>query len=129
MRNLCKPEGDTFAISHDFQRRTDSIDPQHGPRAAKKLKANPKLCDALTEEQLNDLVYACQTHTGGRKAPNMVVGICWDADRLDIGRVGIMPDPQYLTSETAKEIAISIKAEEELLLYRRRLPSLRRLLR
>jgi len=30
------------------------------------------------------------------------VGICWDADRLNLWRVGIEPDPAYLTTETAR---------------------------
>ena len=118
-----------FAISHDFQRKTDSIDPQHGSRAANRLKTNKSLCDALTEEQLRNLIYACQTHTGGKKAPNLVIGICWDADRLDIGRVGIMPEAKYMTSKTAKKIATSFDAEDELWAYRRRLPSIRECLR
>ena len=56
-----------FAISHDFQRRNDAIDPQHGLRAAEKLQGNPILEDALTTEQFWNLRYACQTHTGGKK--------------------------------------------------------------
>ena len=27
---------------------------------------------------------------------------CWDADRLDLGRVGITPDPSWLCTEAAK---------------------------
>ena len=30
------------------------------------------------------------------------VQTCWDADRLDLGRVGIYPDAQFLCTNTAK---------------------------
>ena len=30
---------------------------------------------------------------------------CWDADRLDLGRVGIIPDSKYLFNAEAKRIA------------------------
>jgi uncharacterized protein len=33
------------------------------------------------------------------------VATCWDADRLDIGRVGIVPNSKYLFSDEAKRIA------------------------
>lgn len=117
-----------FAVTHDFQRLTDSVDPQHGPRAARLIQNNKALQQALTAQQLKDLVYACQTHTGGKRAPNIVVGICWDADRLDITRVGIRLDAQYLTTQTAKAIATSFDAEDELIFYKRKLPYLRDLL-
>ena len=28
---------------------------------------------------------------------------CWDADRLDLGRVGIRPDPKYLCTPAARD--------------------------
>jgi hypothetical protein len=31
-----------------------------------------------------------------------LVGVCWDADRLDLWRVGIKPDPRDLSTEAAK---------------------------
>ena len=32
----------------------------------------------------------------------MTIQTCWDADRLDLGRVGMMPDPRFLSTEIAK---------------------------
>jgi len=40
-----------------------------------------------------------------QRAVNATVATCWDADRLDLGRVGIKPDARYLFSDEAKEIA------------------------
>lgn len=34
---------------------------------------------------------------------DITVQTCWDADRLDLGRVGIRPDPDRLCTSAAKE--------------------------
>ncbi|MBT5083254.1 MAG: hypothetical protein HOM62_22025 [Rhodospirillaceae bacterium] len=34
---------------------------------------------------------------------DITVQTCWDADRLDLGRAGIVPDPRYLCTDAAKE--------------------------
>jgi uncharacterized protein len=36
---------------------------------------------------------------------NITVQTCWDADRLDLGRVGIKPDPKRLFTEEGKKMA------------------------
>jgi uncharacterized protein len=36
---------------------------------------------------------------------NITIGTCWDADRLDIGRVGIQPNEEFMTNPEAKRIA------------------------
>jgi hypothetical protein len=36
---------------------------------------------------------------------NPTLAVCLDADRLDLGRVGITPDPLRLSTSTAKSIA------------------------
>jgi uncharacterized protein len=33
------------------------------------------------------------------------IGTCWDADRLDLGRVGARPDPKYMSTEARKRAA------------------------
>ena len=33
------------------------------------------------------------------------IDACFDADRLDLGRVGIDPDPERMATERGKEIA------------------------
>jgi len=37
--------------------------------------------------------------------PEPTLAVCLDADRLDLGRVGITPDPLRLSTSTAKAIA------------------------
>ena len=59
----------------------------------------------LAPEQFEDLCIACRTHTTGSVPGNISVGTCWDADRLDIGRVGIQPNEEFMTNPEAKRIA------------------------
>ena len=35
---------------------------------------------------------------------NVTLQACWDADRLDLGRVGITPLPHLLCSDAAREL-------------------------
>ena len=44
---------------------------------------------------MEKLVLACQTHTDGTISSEATVGVCFDVDRLDLGRVGIEPDPEH----------------------------------
>jgi uncharacterized protein len=56
----------------------------------------------LDSDELELLVYACRYHSDGCTEADLTVQVCWDADRLDLGRVGIRPDPRYLCTEYAK---------------------------
>ena len=40
------------------------------------------------------LAFACEEHTNGGIGPDPTVGVCWDADRLNLWRVGIDSGPQ-----------------------------------
>lgn len=46
-------------------------------------------------------------HAFGETCSDPTIALCWDADRLDIGRVGIAPDPIYFSTETARALAAS----------------------
>jgi hypothetical protein len=48
---------------------------------------------------------ACRIHNGGMPQSNLTLAVCLYADRMDLGRVGITPDPEYLSTLTAKSIA------------------------
>jgi uncharacterized protein len=93
-----------FALLHDSMRVNDSIDPEHGPRAAAfavQLYAEGLL--GTTPAQLETLRYACFEHTNGLVSSDPTVGVCWDADRLDLPRVGIQPDPARFSTARALE--------------------------
>lgn len=94
---------EAFAFVHDSCRINDNTDPEHGPRAAefaRRLVHGKKLL--LVADGLELLVRACEGHSTGRTVEDITVGTCWDADRLDLGRVGIRPNAKYLCTEPAK---------------------------
>jgi uncharacterized protein len=91
-----------FAVLHDSRRRSECTDPNHGPRAAEYLCTLQGSLFELSKPDLRILHAACAGHTHERTHPDLTVQTCWDADRLDLGRVGILPDPHYLCTEAAK---------------------------
>ncbi|HEX2864161.1 MAG TPA: hypothetical protein VHN99_06310, partial [Deinococcales bacterium] len=56
----------------------------------------------LSDAQLARLLEAVDGHTRGRLSADPTVGTCWDADRLDLMRVGRRPDPRFLSTEAAR---------------------------
>jgi uncharacterized protein len=48
------------------------------------------------------LEFACQEHTNGGVSSDPTIGVCWDADRLNLGRVEIRPDPRWLSTKWAR---------------------------
>jgi uncharacterized protein len=94
-----------FAYFHDSQRLSDGSDPQHGPRAAEYVRQLPPGLVALDPIDIDRLVFACRYHTHEIPTEDITIHACWDADRLDLGRAGITPDPARLFTETAKQIA------------------------
>ena len=96
-----------FALLHDSRRHDEFEDKHHGKRAAlfaEELLTNEVI--VLNEEDIQRLLYACANHThSDKKNPlfnDRVIQICFDSDRLDIGRVGYVVDPRYLATEHAK---------------------------
>jgi len=93
-----------FALLHDSQRQNDWHDPRHGQRAAEfAADLNGRFFD-LGAQQLDRLTFAMTSHSDGRMSADATVQSCWDADRLDLGRVGIQPHPALLSSEAADRI-------------------------
>ena len=48
------------------------------------------------------LIEALMHHSEGYTQGDVTVRVCWDADRLDLGRVGIDPKPERLCTEPAR---------------------------
>lgn len=91
-----------FALLHDSQRVNDGTDPQHGPRAARFAEALYSEGHLLvTPTQLEVLVTACEDHTGGLPTSDPTIGVCWDADRLNLARVGKTVDPYWISTRSA----------------------------
>lgn len=95
-----------FALLHDCQRIDEWADPDHGQRAADYmivLWQQGRL--DITEWQMGELHYAIRYHTGERRAGIFrTAGVCWDADRLDLPRVGVDVDPAYLSTKQARRM-------------------------
>lgn len=99
-----------FAYLHDSCRVDDSYDDQHGPRAAKMIVSLRKtLLKDLTDHQFELLQTACYLHTTAHSTGDPTIDVCFDADRLDLGRVGITPDPRKMATKRGKKVASHLK--------------------
>lgn len=91
-----------FAVLHDSRRENEGTDPEHGPRAAEFATALRGTVFELAEPEFRLLYRACQGHTRERTHPDVTIQTCWDSDRLDLGRVGIVPHSSRLCTAAAK---------------------------
>jgi uncharacterized protein len=92
-----------FAFLHDACRHSDGHDPGHGPRAVGfALDIREGHID-LDDLEFSLLLAAMEGHTSGRRHLDVTVSACWDADRLDLARVGIEPDPARLCTVPARD--------------------------
>lgn len=91
-----------FALFHDSMRLNDGHDPFHGPRGAELARGLRGEAFDLDDERMGLLAFACEEHTNGGVTSHPTVGACWDADRLNLWRVGIEPSPRWLSTEAAR---------------------------
>jgi uncharacterized protein len=92
-----------FALFHDSLRQNDIVDPGHGRRGgeyARKLRSEAWF--DLEDAAFDLLFEACAGHTEGGSEGDLTIITCWDADRLDLWRCGIRPDPSRMCTETAR---------------------------
>ncbi len=94
-----------FALFHDSRRQNEGTDPEHGARGAQLARTLHGSAFQVSSEELDLLEQACRGHTSRRHHPDPTIGTCWDADRLDLGRVGTIPDELYMSTDFAKRIA------------------------
>ncbi|MHC4953405.1 MAG: HD domain-containing protein [Planctomycetota bacterium] len=93
---------EAFAFLHDCCRESDGTDPHHGPRAAAFARSLLGKALILAGEEFAHLEEAIQNHTQGRRSRHPLIATCWDADRLDLGRVGVRPHPRFLSTDHAR---------------------------
>jgi len=91
-----------FAVLHDSRRVSEATDPDHGPRAAEYAGSLRGRLFELPDRGFRLLHRACWGHTHERTHPDVTIQTCWDADRLDLGRVGVTPHPSRLCTEAAR---------------------------
>ena len=92
-----------FAFLHDVCRENEGRDPEHGLRAARFAASIRREFIALDDDAFDLLITAIAGHTGGKGHDNLTVCTCWDADRLDLPRVGTATNPQYLCTHEARD--------------------------
>jgi uncharacterized protein len=91
-----------FALFHDSRRVSEFRDEGHGLRGgdfARTLRGSLVHLDDARFELLHE---ACRRHTDGGTTGEATLLACWDADRLDLGRVGIRPRPELLCTDAAR---------------------------
>jgi uncharacterized protein len=92
-----------FAILHDSRRRNEGVDFIHGPQGARYARELNGSLFHLSEPDMALLFIACDQHTNGHTNADVTVQVCWDSDRLDLGRVGIVPKPSRLCTPAARD--------------------------
>ncbi len=92
-----------FAFLHDHEREHDNSDYTHGMRASKNAVLLRDKYFTIDDEGFALLQYAMDRHSDGDTQADITVQCCWDADRLDLGRVGYYPDANRLCTQSAKD--------------------------
>lgn len=93
-----------FALFHDSRRVNEGRDDGHGLRGGELARSLRGKLIHLDDDRFDLLFEACRLHTAGHTARDRTLSACWDADRLDLGRVGITPDPRRLGTEAGRDI-------------------------
>lgn len=107
-----------FGFFHDCQRENDGEDPEHGFRGGEFMEQYRGKIN-LTDEEFDKVKIACSGHTDTLHHDDIDISTCWDSDRLDLYRVGIYPEPEYLNNKISKN-ELFIKQRSELAEYEER---------
>ncbi|QQG64640.1 HD domain-containing protein [Desulfobulbus oligotrophicus] len=92
-----------FAVFHDSRRFSEGQDLEHGPRGAQLAKLYRGKYYQLPDDEFDLLFTACSLHTQAKTHVDSTVQTCFDGDRLDLARVGKIPDPRFLCTEAARD--------------------------
>lgn len=91
-----------FAVFHDSRRVNEFRDDDHGLRGAELARSLRGTLVHLDDARFESLYEACRLHTNGLTTREPTLQACWDADRLDLGRVGITPLANRLCTDAAR---------------------------
>ena len=92
-----------FALLHDVMRENEQLDPPYGQRASEFAAHLWGDWVHHSERQMQLLREACRSHCVGRLSSDATIQACWDADRLDLARVGVRPNPTYLGHKVSRD--------------------------
>ena len=91
---------------HDKCRIDNGRDIEHGKRAAIMINGiRHTLLKELTDNEFELLSKACKLHTTTLRTGNPTIDTCFDADRLDLERVGIIPYPNKMATSKGQYYA------------------------
>jgi len=93
-----------FALFHDSRRLNEWDDEGHGLRGAVLARTLRGTLVHLDDARFELLYEACRLHADGYTEADVTIQTCWDADRLDLGRVGITPEPSLLCTPAARSL-------------------------
>ena len=104
-----------FAYLHDKCRIDNGYDVEHGKRAAIMINGiRHTLLKELTDNEFELLSKACELHTTTLRTGNLTIDTCFDADRLDLERVGIIPYPNKMATSKGQYYAKNLEELYEL---------------
>src|SRR5262249_47005481 len=93
-----------FALFHDSRRVDEDPGEGHGLRGGELARSLRGKLVHLDDDRFELLFEACRLHTEGHTVGDRTLLACWDADRLDLGRVGITPDPSRLGTRAGRNL-------------------------
>jgi uncharacterized protein len=91
-----------FAIFHDSRRVNEHQDRGHGLRGGDLARSLRGTLIHLNDDRFERFHEASRLHTDGTTTGDPTIGACWDADRLDLGRIGIEPDSRLLSTDPGR---------------------------
>ena len=94
-----------FALFHDSCRLNDGRDHHHGRRTADWVESIRSDFPDISDDVFQFLLEAIRDHTHVRLTVNIHIATCWDADRLDLGRVGKTPREEFMNTDMGRIIA------------------------
>jgi hypothetical protein len=53
----------------------------------------------FNDEQVNLLWFACKNHNDGIISDNVTIGTCFDSDRIELIRCGMVPKPSLMSTK------------------------------
>lgn len=95
---------DLFAFLHDSCRLSETADSDHGNRAANLADDLHGSYFDIGTDRLALLAEALTIHNDQLLHPDLTIKVCLDADRLDLGRIGVTPDRRFLNTTAARSL-------------------------
>ena len=94
-----------------FDRKIIQILRADGRLSVTELAKRVGLSKTPCQVRLKRLIDACAGHVDGLTSDDTTIGLCWDADRLNLWRIGVTPQPRFLSTPVAKRPEIIARSQ------------------